>query len=296
MAIYSISDLEKLSGIKAHTIRIWEKRYNLIQPERTPTNIRYYKDDDLRLLLNVTILKRNGYRISEIAAMPNGKIEKKAQSIALDGKKDRSQLDALTLSMLDLDEEKFDLIIRENIENIGFEKTMLDVIYPLLDKLSLLWITGAIKSVQENFMSYVIRQKIIMAIDKQKLVNDPERAKFLLFLPEGENQELSLLFMHYLIKNRKFNALCLGQNVKFIDLQDAYAIQKPDYIFTMINEEMPRTSFEEYINDLSTEFEDCKILVSGYQVVSQEFVPPDNVHFLSSLNETLTFLDNIEQK
>lgn len=294
MGIYSISDLEKLSGIKAHTIRIWEKRYDLIQPERTPTNIRYYKDKDLRLLLNIAILKKNGFRISEIASMTEKEIEERARSISLNGQKDKSQLDGLTLSMVDLDEAKFDHIINESIESSGFEKTMLEVIYPLLDKLSLLWITGAIKAVQENFMSYVIRQKIIVAIDKEKTIVDKSRKKFLLFLPEGEKQELSLLFMHYLIKQRKFRAICLGQEVKFIDVQDAWAIHKPDYIFTMINEELQRMSFEEYVQDLASEFEESEILISGYQVVSNDIVPPKNVHLLSGLDDTIKCLDEID--
>lgn len=274
---------------------MWEKRYNLIQPERTPTNIRYYKDEDLRLLLNVAILKRNGYRISEIAAMPIQEIEEKSKGVSIGEGKERNQLDNLTLSMVDLHEAKFNTIIQESIDEIGFEKTMLEVIYPLLDKLSILWITGAIKAVQENFMSYVIRQKIIVAIDQEELVSKEGREKFLLFLPEGETQELSLLFMHYLIKHRKFNALCLGQDVKFIDVQDACAIQKPDYIFTMVNEEFPRMTFEEYVTDLSEEFSSCEILISGYQVVSHEFTPPENVHFLTSLENTIAFLDKIDQ-
>ncbi len=296
MAVYSISDLEKLSGIKAHTIRMWEKRYDLIQPERTSTNIRYYKDKDLRLLINVAILKRNGFRISQIAAMSHEKITAEARKISSTGQEDRHQLDALTIAMIDLDEYAFDDIINSNIEEMGFERTMLEVIYPLLDKLSLLWITGAIKPVQENFMSYAIRQKIIVAIEeaKRKLPPQKEAHSFLIYLPEGESQELSLLFMNYLIVKRHFKVVNIGQNITFMDVQDACEIHSPDFIFTMMNEEPDRMSAEEYIKDLSKELPDSEILITGYQAASQDEQPPSNVHYLRSLQETIDFLDSIK--
>ncbi len=198
MAVYSISDLEKLSGIKAHTIRVWEQRYDIIQPKRTKTNIRYYQDEDLKLLLNIALLNKNGIKISKIAKMTNKEIAEKVAAISEINFEYGTQLDALTISMIEMDEFKFDRIISTNIQQLGFERTMLEIIYPFLDKLSVLWLTGSINPVQENFMSYLIRQKLIVAINNLPLLQSKDTKKFIIYLPEGERQELSLLFMSYL--------------------------------------------------------------------------------------------------
>ncbi|MFZ4544476.1 MAG: MerR family transcriptional regulator [Saprospiraceae bacterium] len=291
MAVYSISDLEKLSGIKAHTLRIWEQRYVLIEPKRTQTNIRYYTDDDLKTILNVSVLNKNGYKISKIAAMSPAERSLKVSTLSEKSFEQETQLDALTISMIEMDEFKFDRIISINIQQLGFERTMIDVIHPLLDKLGLLWLTGSIHPVQENFMSYLIRQKIIVAIDKLPLPLIKNTKKFLLYLPEGENQELSLLFMHYLLKSRGYQVIYIGQNMSLDDLRDVNGIHKPDFIFTIITESFTRHSIAKYLDQISECFEDAKILVSGYQVVVQKFVPNANTVILKNLQETSTYLE-----
>lgn len=168
MAVYSISDLEKLSGIKAHTIRVWEQRYSIIEPKRTKTNIRYYQDADLKFLLNIALLNKNGIKISKIAKMSKGEIAEKVAAISEINFEYGTQLDALTISMIEMDESKFDRIVSTNIQQSGFEHTMLEIIYPFLEKLSVLWLTGSINPVQENFMSYLIRQK-----SSQPLIKSP---------------------------------------------------------------------------------------------------------------------------
>lgn len=290
MAIYSIKDLEKLCGIKAHTIRIWEQRYGIIKPERTNTNIRYYQDGDLKLLLNIALLNRNGLRISKIAEMTQKEIAQKVAAISEVDFAHSTQLDALTISMIEMDEYKFDRIISTNIQQIGFEQTMLQVIYPFLDKLSVLWLTGSINPVQENFMSSLIRQKIITAIDNEPFPLGKSK-KFLVYLPEGESQELSLLFMHYLLKTRKNKVLYLGLNISINDLADACQIHKPDYIFTMITESYSKSPVQKYVDELSSTFCDCQILLSGYQVVAQNVRSTGNVSVLKSLDETIELLD-----
>ena len=290
MAVYSISDLEKLSGIKAHTIRVWEQRYNIIQPKRTKTNIRYYQDEDLKLLLNIALLNKNGIKISKIAKMTKVEIAEKVSAISEINFEYGTQLDALTISMIEMDEFKFDRIISTNIQQLGFERTMLEIIYPFLDKLSVLWLTGSINPVQENFMSYLIRQKIIVAINNLPLPLGKHTRKFIIYLPEGERQELSLLFMHYLLKSRKNHVIYLGQEISLTDLIDAYKIQQPDYLFTMITETFAKESVQDYIDKLASTFPECRILLSGYQVVVQPVDPPANVTILKSLSQTLEFL------
>ena len=177
MAIYSIKDLEKLTGIKAHTIRIWEQRYQIVMPKRTRTNIRYYDDNDLKYLLNVALLNKNGTKISKIAKMGEQEIAVKVAELSEVSFENTTQLDALTISMIEMDEYKFDKIISTNIDQLGFEKTMIEIINPFLEKLSVLWLTGSINPAQEHFISCLIRQKIIVAIDKVPFVTDSDAPK-----------------------------------------------------------------------------------------------------------------------
>ncbi len=293
MAIYSIRDLEKLSGIKAHTIRIWEQRYGIIEPQRTKTNIRYYQDEDLKFLLNIALLNKNGIKISKIAKMTRGEVAEKVAAISEINFEYGTQLDALTISMIEMDEFKFDRIVSTNIQQLGFERTMLEIIYPFLDKLSLLWLTGSINPVQENFMSYLIRQKIIVAIDQEPLPSNRNFKKFMIYLPEGERQELSLLFMHYLLKSRKNHVIYIGQDISLSDLQDAHKIHKPDYIFTMITETFAKEPVQSYIDRMAQYFGDTELLLSGYQVVAQDVKLPTNARILRSLDQTISFLDNL---
>lgn len=296
MAVYSISDLEKLSGVKAHTLRIWEQRYGIIEPKRTDTNIRYYEDDDLKFILNVALLNRNGVKISKIAQMSRQDIADKVAAISGGAhSQGEDQLDALTIAMIEMDEYKFDRIVGASINQIGFERSMLEVIYPFLEKLSILWLTGSISPVQENFISYLIRQKLIVALDKEQLPLPGQHApRFVIYLPQGERQELSILFMSYLLKARGMQVLYLGQDITIPDLKDVYNIQRPDYIFTMITETFARESVQQYVDRLSNSFPDVQILLSGYQVVVQEVLPSANVTILKSLEQTIAFLSRLE--
>lgn len=290
-AVYSIKDLEKLSGIKAHTIRAWEQRYGLIKPKRTPTNIRYYLDADLKKLLNIAFLNKNGFKISKIAKMSEEEVAQKISELSDFSTEDASQLDALTISMIEMDEYKFNKIIQTNIKQLGFEPTMLKVIYPLLDKISMLWMTGSIQPVQENFVSYLIRQKVMAAIDQEVFTPKKNTKKFLLFLPLGEKQELSMLFLHFLIKTRHHKVVNLGLETSLKDVQDAYRIFQPDYVFTMITETFTDSPVQPYIDSLSQLLPTSTVLLSGYQIMVQNIVSQGNVLILNSLNDTINFLE-----
>ncbi len=293
MAVYSISDLEKLCGIKAHTIRIWEQRYHILEPKRTKTNIRYYEDDDLRKILNIALLNKNGFKISKIATLTDQEIMEKVGEISEINFEHHTQLDALTISMIEMDEVKFDKIVRTNIKQLGFEETMLSVVYPFLDKLSILWLTGSIHPVQESFMSFLIRQKLLAAIDQLGLQSGANAKTFMIYLPTGESQELSLLFLSYLLQSRGHKVIYLGQNITINDLKDAFAIRKPDYLFTMITESYTNQSVEVYIEELSNSFPDCEILLSGYQVIAQDIKRRGQIRPLASLEDTLNYLTQL---
>jgi MerR family transcriptional regulator, light-induced transcriptional regulator len=294
VAVYSIKDLEKLTGIKAHTIRIWEQRYQLICPNRTKTNIRYYDDVALKLLLNIALLNKNGIKISKIATMTREEIATQVSTISEVDFDYDTQLDALTIAIIEMDEYKFDRILSTNIEQIGFERTMMDIVYPFLERLSLLWLTGSINPVQEHFMGYLLRQKVIVAIDKEPFMSGRGVKKFVIYLPEGERQELSLLFMHYLLKARQYQVIYLGQDITLDDLRDACQVHKPDYIFTMLNEPILKSSVQQYVDRLAIHFDNAKILLSGYQVVAKDIGFSDNVIVLASLDDTIDYIENIK--
>lgn len=292
MAIYSIKDLEKLSGIKAHTIRIWEQRYRLLQPQRTDTNIRYYLDEDLRRLLNVALLKKNGMKISVIASMPETDISNKVKELSEVNFEKETQLDALAIAMIEMDEYKFNHIISSNVKEIGFEQTMLTVIHPFLEKVSVLWLTGSIHPIQESFTSYLIRQKLMVAIDQLPLAQDFSN-EFMIYIPEGEIQELSILFLYFLLKSRGFRVVYLGQNVSVSDLEVALSIQSPDYVVSMISKPFKKQSVQDYINQLCTKYPKVHWLFTGFQLASVTVSEKENSTVLTGLNDMLDFLAKI---
>jgi MerR family transcriptional regulator, light-induced transcriptional regulator len=296
MAVYTIKDLETLSGVKAHTIRIWEQRYALIHPGRTHSNIRYYEDCELKFLLNVALLNKNGFKISKLACMNRHDIADKVAAISEVNFDNDTQTDAMTIAMIEMDECKFDRVFAANVQQIGFERTMLEVIYPFLGKLSVLWLTGSLRPVQESFMSSLVRQKIIAAIDREPPVLNRDAASFMLYLTEGDNQELSMLFLQYLLKSRRQRVIYLGMNIQIADLCDAYRIHKPTYLFTMLNEDPLRTTLQKYVDELVENFRCSRILLTGYQVMSPLLRVPERVHILPGLQETIEFIDEIRKK
>ncbi len=292
MVVYSINDIEKISGVKAHTLRIWEKRYGVIQPKRTDTNIRYFLDDDLKHVLNIALLNKNGIKISKIAKMTMDEIKRKAAEISSVDAEHENQLDSLTLSLLELNEFKFDRIISSHIEQRGFETTMMDIVYPLMDKLGLMWVTGSINGAHERFVRAYIRQKIIAAIDKTD-VNSNEQLKFLIFLPENEDHELSILFSQYLIKRRGFKIINLGLHTSLTHVKDACEIAKPDYIYTILNDGEVGVSIEEYFKLLIEVTGAAKVLTSGIQVARHNIKSNDDITVLMSFTELTDYLEKL---
>ena len=185
MGKYSIKELEQLSGIKAHTIRIWEKRHKIITPSRTSTNIRYYSDDDLKKIINVSLLNNSGIKISKIADMTLEDMYSRVMEIS-ELKNDAAiHIDQLVVAMIDMEEEAFEKTLSNLILRHGFEKTITEIVYPFLEKIGILWQTQNITPAQEHFITNLIRQKMIVAIDGLPIPPKTSR-KVLLFLPEGE--------------------------------------------------------------------------------------------------------------
>lgn len=295
VAIYSIRDLEQLSGVKAHTIRAWEQRYGLLDPKRTDTNIRYYDDQDLKFLLKVALLRKHDFKISAIADMGEEEINHQVDMLDQPHLSSHAQLDALTISTIEMDEMKFNRIISTHIDQMGFERTMLELIYPFLEKLSLLYFTGSINPVQEAYIGYLVRQKLICAIDREPLAQHKASRKFIIYLPQGERQELSLLLVHYLLRKREHRVVNIGMDITLSDLKDACSVHQPDYIFTLVTESFTNEPLQQYIDRLCQMFPATRILVSGYQVTRQNVSAHPNLQVLPSLDSALQFLETIRE-
>ncbi len=287
MSNYSIKDLENLSGIKAHTLRIWEQRYDIINPKRTDTNIRYYDDKDLKHILNISLLKEHGYKISQIAQLSLEELSKEVLNISDTNLNYPDQIHALTISMVDMDEDRFEKIMSTNILQFGFENSMINIIYPFLTKIGTLWITGSIGPAQEHFITNLIRQKMIVAIDAQVIKMTEKSKTFLLYTPEGELHETAILFANYILRARNNKVIYLGQSMPFEELKFVVDLRKPDYIFTVITSTPSQEGIQRYINQLSDTFPDVKILLSGYQVIGQGLETAENVKIVPNVRQLM---------
>ena len=291
MATYSIRDLEKISGIKAHTLRVWEQRYEILDPKRTATNIRYYEEDDLRLLLSISMLNNNGYKISKIAKMDRKEIHEICQGLFEVTEEHENQVNALTLSMIDMDEDRFEKIISNNTLRYGFEETMVKIINPFFERVGILWQTGTIRPAQEHFISNLVRQKVVVAIDAQVVPKGPDVPRYLLFLPEHELHELGLLFASYLLRSRGNRVIYLGQGLPEEDLDSVYESYHPDYLYTILTMNPPKESAMNFLNRIGEKFSNSIILATGHSVIGQE-TSRDNVRVLASMPELLKYADH----
>lgn len=265
MAVYSIKELENLSGIKAHTIRIWEKRYNLIEPYRTTTNIRYYTDQELKKILNVAMLNRNGIKISNIAKLSDKELKEEILRVSSSSPNLENIIDSLIISMIDMDEIKFNALMSKTVSKYGFTHAFTNVVYPFLEKIGVLWMAGDVNPAQEHFVSNLIRQKIIAAIDNFSHVFNPKAQKFLLFLPEGEWHEIGLLFALYLLKEAGHEVIYLGQSVPYSDILATGSTRQFDHILVSSTVPQSETDFITYLKDLGGAFPDKNILYfAGY--------------------------------
>lgn len=295
MVTYSIKDLEKLSGIKAHTIRIWEQRYHIIEPQRTTTNIRYYTDDDLKCLLNIAFLNKNGIRISQIARMTRDEISQKVQTIAQANTENANQLQALTMAMIDLNEEKVLHIIQTGIEQWGFDTTVQRLFIPFLEKLTLLWLTGSISTVHEQFIHAIIRQKILAVLDQLPRSKPTSPYKFMLYLPKAENNDLEivLLLMRYMLQRQGHSVLYLGIGLSLQDVALAYNIHQPSHLYTILSEPRNKSSLPEYLHKLATSFPQASILVSGYRGDMPENVDTHHLHLVENFDAAIDYMEEL---
>jgi hypothetical protein len=232
-------------------------------------------------------------KISKIAQLDDSEIEALKTEISDQKFSKLSSLDALSIATKDLDENKFNRIISEFIAEKGFYKTMIELIYPFLDKLAVLWLTGSITPSRELFVANLIRQKVISAIDRETTQPKKNNKKFLLFLPEGEIQELGLLFFHFILKSKEFPVLYLGKGIGLQELRDAYSCYNPDYMFTILSESYIKEPVQSLMNQLSFEFPLTTVIFSGFPLVTQNPSTHQNTIILKDLKETENFIEQL---
>lgn len=297
MVKYSIKDLERYSGVKAHTIRIWEQRYTLLTPKRTDTNIRYYDEDQLKYLLNVTLLLDNGFKISQVCSFTLDEFNEQLREI-IDGsqtsKKDQQlngAVNELVISMLDLDERRFDKIINASLLSKSFEEVLKNVIYPFLKRIGVMWRIGEVSTAQEHFIYQLIRQKIIVAIDGVELpARDAE--KYLLFLPKSEFHDLLILLFTYILKNKGKQCIYLGVDIPFKDLKKVTDITKPDTLFTFVKAPASKIDTQAYVYELADKFSEKTILITGNPYFMEELEYPDNVLLIPDIEDLMPILES----
>ena len=270
---FSIKNLENLSGIKAHTLRIWEKRYNLLEPERTDTNIRRYSLDSLRKLLNVTLLYNHGFKISKIASLDSSEIPKLVRSIALKANSEQVSINAFKLAMINFDYELFDTNYEEILQHHNFEYLFMNIFMPLMKELGILWQTGAISPSHEHFITNLVKQKIHLQteyLQKNKFDHN-NHPIFVLFLPENEIHELGILYLNYLILSKGYRTIFLGQSLQTSSLQTLYSYETKYYFVSYITVEPSKDEIMPYLQNFYNKIldkQDSKLILFGPQQIA----------------------------
>jgi DNA-binding transcriptional MerR regulator len=289
---YFIKDIENITGIKAYTLRIWEQRYGMLVPKRTETNIRYYEEDDLKYMMNIAILNANGIKISRIAQMERDEVQRKTLSISENNSGQQSQISTLTSAMFDFDEREFNKTLSINILQLGMEQTTTQIIFPFLQHLGVMWLSGTIHIAHEHFITNLIKQRIFVAIDQLNIIPNANAKKFLLFLPNGENHELSLLLASYLLRANGKNVIYLGTSTPLEDLNKIHKLHNPDYVFCALTNPNSSMPVQVYLNTLSRSWPNTQILVTGSQVVKRRDLKiPDNCRVIADPTSFLHFLE-----
>ncbi len=264
MGEYKIKDIEVLTGIKAHTLRIWEKRYEILIPERTNTQIRTYTDKELSYLLNISLLYKSGYKISKIAKLSNEEIKQLVWKIKISSDLDNSG-EKLILALIHLDELLFRDTLNNLIQQVGLENTFTFHLIPFLDRIGVMWLVGSISAAQEHFISNLIRQKIISEIDKLP-IPDSTKPSIMLFLPEHEWHEIGLLYYQFLLRHKGLNSVYLGQSLPFDSALDCIRTLKPKAIITSWLTAVEDEFLIKYFQQLKAEVGETPIYAGGAQV------------------------------
>ena len=286
---FSIKDLENISGIKAHTLRIWEKRYNLLSPERTQTNIRRYSLLNLQKLLNITLIYKHGYKISKIARIDNAELPAVVREVTLKSNSEQVSINALKLAMINFDNFLFDSIFNKILTKNDFTFIYVNVFLPLMNELGILWQTNAISPSHEHFVTNLIKQKIHIQTEKaQKTLTPKDNYKvFVLYLPENEVHELSILFLNYYILKHGFKTIFLGQSLPAKSLENILSVNENLVFVTHLTVEPNKDVIDNYLlnfYDLILKNNTTELAILGPQQLNINLTTlPDKINLFNSV-------------
>lgn len=273
---YSIKDLENLTSIKAHTIRIWEQRYNLLQPKRTDTNIRYYVDEDLKKILNINLLYSNGLKISKIAQLSETEILNESRKLMMEKSQVNDEMvDLLLMSIIELDESKVYGMLLYSFEEKSIEGFYKDIIVPLLHKIGELWQLNTISIGHEHFFSNLLRAFFLSKTSELKIEKTVDK-KVMMFLRPGEEHELSLLLYNYIFKREGWKVIYLGSNVPYKDLKLTYDQMNPDIVLTSFIARTAEGDFKKILAKIFDHVPKEKVVLSGHtSIVYKDLIPEE---------------------
>jgi MerR family transcriptional regulator, light-induced transcriptional regulator len=290
---FTIKDLEILSGIKAHTIRIWEQRYALLKPQRTDTNIRYYSNDELKNLLNIALLNKYGYKISHITNMSQQQVKDKILLLNNAEANIEKIITELIQYMVDMEMEQFESILNKFISSKGIERTINQIIFPFLDKIGILWQTDNVNPAQEHIVTNIIRQKLIVGIENVVPFFGSKKT-VLLFMPEGEHHEMGLLYVNFMMKSRGIKTIYLGANVPTKDLGIVIEVKKPDFLYSHITSLHTTTGFDKFITQCKIKIPDSQLIISGLQAQLYTKSLPNNIQLKKSIAQVMDFITSLQ--
>jgi DNA-binding transcriptional MerR regulator len=289
-ATYQISDVEKIIGIKAHTIRIWESRYNIVTPKRTETNIRFYDEIDLRKLLMISLLNRAGLKISEIATFSDAELKEKVNIQYKISSDYQAQIDALMLAVNDLDEQKFEKIFNQILLHNGFENAINLIIEPFFEQIEILWSTNSINTAQKKYIFHLINQKIISASNNEIINETTEKKRFAIFTPLGINENLIINFYSYYIKKAGIPTLFLGSNLPVSDLVKINQIKSFSNILTVLPYNYQCIENDNFVDFICKQFENKKIFVIDYKKILSNNDIYNNLLLINTFDTFKNFL------
>lgn len=288
MKRYYIKDVERLTGIKAHTLRMWEQRYDFLEPHRTETNIRFYDEQQLKKLLNVSLLVSKGHKISKICGLSEDELNAKIKVIYENNEVDPSEqtipfkINSLIVAMLDLDEIKFNQIIATSLMKRGMAKTISMVLFPFIQRLQIMWRTGEVSNAQEHFIVTLIRQKLMVAIDS--IPTAPKQAeKFVIFLPENAPNDLNILFYIYFLKLSGKQLINLGKDISLNDLKSIAHIAQPDVWMTYFTSPACCQEIMSVVEPIAAQLKE-PLWVAGTPDIINKLKFPENVEVIPGLD------------
>ncbi|MFK7784601.1 MAG: MerR family transcriptional regulator [Crocinitomicaceae bacterium] len=288
MIRYSIKDLENYTEIKAHTIRIWEQRYNLLAPKRTESNIRYYSHEDLKKILNINLLYLNGLKISKIAKLSESEITQTAKKLVLEKSvSGNKEVDTLLIAITSMDADEIRKLLSDYEDEFGLRSLYMEIIIPLLVKMGELWQTNSISIAHEHHFSNILRDFYILKINNLTPAKKNGKS-VILFLPEHEDHELSLLYFQYLLKEAGFKCIYLGKNVPLKDLEASIKQVKPDILLTNLITRIKERDMKKFLKELVERSMDTEIRVAGSYTRDIQDVVPSEITIVSSEQELLS--------